>query len=164
MKNESMQFSSNLLKCKNVCAKLFFKCGNLPETEEPVINSASFLWKRIPCAYAPLPPSRSGVSIYWRSSFALFFFFSRLQFGIITLGCCPWLFLSCNSRLRTENSKPNRMLSEIYFSVSHIFSDFYITIILNFCFSWCCIRPETSYGGLSFDYNTLGISHLRKAK
>lgn len=27
---------------KTVCAKLFFKRGNLPETEEPVINSASF--------------------------------------------------------------------------------------------------------------------------
>lgn len=27
---------------KTFCVKLFFKCGNLPETEEPVINSASF--------------------------------------------------------------------------------------------------------------------------
>lgn len=55
-----------------VCAKLFFKCGNLPETEEPVINSASFPQKGIPYAYSLLPSSRSGDSIYREEAAFLF--------------------------------------------------------------------------------------------
>lgn len=57
---------------KPVCAKLFCKCGNLPETEEPVINLASFPRKGIPYAYSLLPPCRSGDSIYQEEAAFLF--------------------------------------------------------------------------------------------
>lgn len=63
---------------KAVCAKLFYKCGNIPETEEPVINSAYFPWKGIPYSYSLLPSSMSGDSIYQEKA-ALIFLDLNLQ-------------------------------------------------------------------------------------